>query len=82
LLKVCSLRELLGVLLGTAMLLYVFVEVLSLYSEIASQNHAGNLPATYPLVDPAPAHPQPLAYLRDCEKLLAVLLGLLLLKAL
>ena len=74
------LRELLVVLLGAAMLLYVFVEVLSPYSEITSQYHAGNLPAIYPLVDPAPAHPQPLAYLRDCKKLLAVFLRLLLLK--
>ena len=63
------------------MLLYVFVEVLSLYSEIASQHHAGNLPTIYPLVDPAPAYPEQLAYLLDCKKLVAVFLGLLVLKA-
>jgi hypothetical protein len=59
------------------MLLYVFFEVPSLHSEITSQNHAGNLPTIYALVDPAPAHPQPLAYLRDCKKLLAVFLRVL-----
>jgi hypothetical protein len=65
------------------MLLYIFIEVLSLHSEIASQHHAGNLPTIYPLVDPAPAYPQQLAYLLDCKKLVAVFffLGLLVLKA-
>ena len=64
------------------MLLYVLIEVCALYSEIPSQKHAGNLPTIYPLVDPAPAHPQLLAYLLDCKKLLAVFLRLLVLKSL
>ena len=54
------------------MLLYVFFEVLSLYSEIASKLHAGQLPTINPLVYPTPTHGQLLAYLRDGEKLIAV----------
>ena len=54
------------------MLRYVFFEVLSLNSEIASQLYTRDLPAVYTLVDPAPTYSQHLAYLLDCEKLLAV----------
>ena len=75
-------RELLRVLLGAALLLYVFVEVRALYSEVAAQLYARDLPAMYVLIDPASAYPQPVAYLWDCKKLLVVFVRLLLLKAL
>jgi hypothetical protein len=62
-----------SVCLVTAMILYIFFKVLTLYFDAAPQLYAWYLPALYLVVDPTPAHPQQITDLLDGEQLQAPL---------